>query len=45
MANIALYLYDLGLVLPPAAVGIGLLMLMIPRKAETEHAGTVARAA
>ena len=42
MANLALYLYGLGLVLPPVAVVVGLLMLMVPRKAETPHTQTVA---
>jgi hypothetical protein len=41
----ALYLYGLGLVLPPAAVVVGVLMLLIPRKAATPHTELVARAA
>jgi hypothetical protein len=43
--TMALYLYALGLVLPPAAVVGGLLMLAIPRRAEARPFSKVARAA
>jgi hypothetical protein len=43
--TIALYLYTLGLVLPPAAVVAGLFLLAMPRKAEIRQFGKVRQAA
>lgn len=43
--TIALYLYTLGLVLPPAAVVAGLLLLVIPRRAEVRSFSRATRVA
>jgi len=43
--TMALYLYALGLILPPATVLGGLLLLAIPRRAAVRPFSKVARAA
>ena len=43
--TIALYLYALGLVLPPAAVVAGLFLLVMPRKAQVRPFRKVRQAA
>lgn len=43
--TIALYLYALGLVLPPAAVVMGLLVLVIPTRADVRPFSRMTRAA
>ena len=44
-SNLALYLYALALVLPPVAVIMGALLLVMPKKAEARSVSPVTRAA
>ncbi len=44
-SNLAVYLYALALVLPPAAVVMGALLLVIQRKAEARSVSPATRAA
>lgn len=42
--NVALYLYALGMLVPPAVVVLGALSLLVPRRTEREEHAPVAGA-